>query len=99
MTPSMLDMIATHLNAPCGPLVTPEAVENFLRPGVQALRRMEPATASVLPAIFEECRTGLIDRARDEAGIAPAAAVAAYASLIRHGGRRMPAWDARMDGS
>lgn len=92
---SYADMIAAHLNAPYGALVTADDVLALLRQGAGALQGRDRAAASVLGTLFDECSPTLIEHACREAAMSPDAASQAYASLIPLGAHRVPAWDQR----
>lgn len=53
-------MIAAHLNAPYGPVVTPEQVVAVLRAGSLAPVGGDPVARAILGALFVECAGGLI---------------------------------------
>ena len=93
---SYLDMIAGHLNAPYGALVTADDVLGVLRYGAEALRGGSQAKASVLGSLFDECSPTLIEHACREAQVQPEIAAHAYASLVKLGAHRVRAWDARL---
>jgi hypothetical protein len=95
MVTHALDMLVTHLNAPYGEVVTRDDVLGVLRVGEAALPH-DRATASVLGSLFDECSPKLVERACDETQVPLHQAAAAYASLVRLGARRVPAWDARL---
>jgi hypothetical protein len=92
---SYLDMIAAHLNAPYGALVSADDVLAVLRHGGDALGSHDRAVASILGSLFDECRPGLIEHACNEAGVSEREAAAAYVALVALGARRVPAWDDR----
>lgn len=87
------DMIAAHLNAPYGPLVTASDVVAVLSQGATSLVGKDPAAAFALGSIFDECSAQLIQKACAEAQLAPSAALKAYASLVSVGAHRVPSWD------
>lgn len=93
---SYADMIAAHLNAPYGPLVTADDVMALLRQGAASLQGRDRATAAVLGTLFDECSMTLIEHACQEAQMPPDAAAQAYASLIPLGAHRVRAWEARL---
>ncbi|MFE1574168.1 hypothetical protein ACFIQG_20515 [Comamonas odontotermitis] len=61
-------MIATHLNAPYGPIVTESDVIQTLTIG--RLSASSTQANALLEALFIECELGLIERAVRENGIA-----------------------------
>lgn len=93
---SYADMIAAHLNAPYGALVTTDDVLALLRQGAGSLQGRDRASASVLGALFDECSMTLIEHACQEAQMPLDAAAQAYASLIPLGAHRVRAWEARL---
>jgi len=86
-------MIAAHLNAPYGPLVTAADVVEVLRRGAAALVDKDPAAAFALGSIFDECRVQLIQKACAEIGLDRSAALAAYRSLLAAGANHVSEWD------
>ena len=60
-------MIATHLNAPYGPVVTEHDVAESLRRGVPSAST--PEANAILEALFVECEASLIQRAAAELGV------------------------------
>lgn len=64
---SAASLIATHLNAPYGPVVTEGDVAESLRRGVPSART--PEANAILEALFVECEASLIERAAAELGV------------------------------
>ena len=60
-------MIATHLNAPYGPVVTEHDVAGSLRRGMPSAST--PEANAILEARFVECGASLIQRAAAELGV------------------------------
>ena len=74
-------MIATHLNAPYGPVVTEGDVAESLRRGVPSASTSE--ANAILEALFVECEASLIERAAAERS-------AANTSVSMRSGARCP---------
>ena len=64
---SATSMIATHLNAPYGPVVTAGDVAESLRRGAPSAST--PEANGILEALFVECEASLIERAAAELGV------------------------------
>lgn len=64
---SAASMIAAHLNAPYGPLVSTNDVEESLRNG--ELSASTPAARDIMEDLFVECGISLIERAAREMGL------------------------------
>lgn len=90
------DMIAAHLNAPYGPLVTASDVVSVLSQGATSLVGKDPAVVFALGSIFDECSAQLIQKACAEAHLAPSSALKSYASLVSAGAHRVPSWDSQI---
>lgn len=87
------EMIAAHLNAPYGPLVTASDVVAVLSQGATSLVGKDPAAAFALGSIFDECRPSLVLKACAEIGLDHSAALTAYSSLVSAGANRVSEWD------
>ena len=64
---SAASLIATHLNAPYGPVVTAQDVAESLRRGTLSASTHE--ANAILEALFIECEPSLIERAAAELGV------------------------------
>ena len=64
---SAASLIATHLNAPYGPVVTERDVAESLRRGVPSASTTE--ANAILEALLVECEASLIERAAAELGV------------------------------
>ncbi|MDH0901399.1 hypothetical protein N5C12_18955 [Comamonas aquatica] len=88
---SAASMIATHLNAPYGPVVSAGDVERSLRAG-----RFEGHTAAargILAWMFVECEKSLIERAARELGVPSLLLQDLYQDSLRLMMHRVPAWE------
>ena len=88
---SAATLIATHMNAPYGPVVSAGDVERSLRAG-----RFEGHTAAahgILAWMFVECEKSLIERAARELGVPSQRLQELYQDSLRLGMHRMPAWE------
>lgn len=84
-------LIATHMNAPYGPVVSVEDVERSFRAG-----RFEGHTDvahAILAWMFVECDKNLIERAARELEVPSLRLQELYQDSLRLGMHRMPAWE------
>lgn len=84
-------LIATHMNAPYGPVVSVEDVERSVMAG-----RFEGHTADaygILAWMFVECEKSLIERAASELGVPSQRLQDLYQDSLRLGMHRMPDWE------
>lgn len=88
---SAAGIIATHMNAPYGPIVTPSDVVNSLRAG-----KLSAATSqanAILGGMFAEVRPELIVRCSIEEGVPVDQARMLYEDTWRQGFARCPQWE------
>ena len=83
-------MIATHMNAPYGPVVTPDDVVASLRRGTFCAATDE--ANAILAAMFVECSRSLIERAGAESGAPAERLQALYRESLRIGLMPVPEW-------
>ena len=85
---SAISMIATHMNAPYGAVVTEDDVAQSFAAG-----RFCAATSEaneILCAMFIECDKALIERAARELGVSPETLNALYADSLERGVHAVP---------
>jgi len=88
---SAATLIATHMNAPYGHVVSVADVERSVIAG-----RFEGHTAvahGILAWMFVECEKSLIERAARELGVPSQRLQELYQDSLRLGMHRMPAWE------
>lgn len=85
-------MIATHLNAPYGDVVTADDVAAVLCAGTLA-SIPSGLPRSMLFALFSECAPATILSATIEAGGSRRTAQALYNEIVAGGGTRVSAWE------
>lgn len=83
-------MIATHMNAPYGPVVTADDVVASLRRGTFCAATDE--ANAILAAMFVECSRSLIERAGAELGVPAERLQALYRESLRMGLMPVPEW-------
>jgi hypothetical protein len=83
-------MIATHMNAPYGPVVTPDDVVASLRRG--AFCAATDDANAILAAMFVECSRSLIERAGAELGVPAERLQALYRESLRMGLMPVQEW-------
>lgn len=83
-------MIATHMNAPYGTVVTPDDVVASLRRG--AFCATTDDANAILAAMFVECSRSLIERAGAELGVPAERLQALYRESLRMGLMPVPEW-------
>lgn len=86
-------LIATHLNAPYGLIVTPEDVQRALVSGTLTALS-SPTAQAVMSRLFQEHTPALILRAGREVQAAMPALLALYHESLIMGSARVPAWEA-----
>ena len=86
-------LIATHLNAPYGPIVTPEDIERALVSGTVA---SVPNTTgqAIVSRLFQEHMPALILRAGREVHAGMPALFSLYHESVALGSARITAWEA-----
>lgn len=90
---SAVSMIATHINAPYGPVVTPNDVEVSLRRGVFCAATDE--ANALLSALFVECSRSLIERAANELDVPMERIFMLYQDSLQMGLPEHPEWSSR----
>ncbi|WP_076517853.1 hypothetical protein [Achromobacter sp. MFA1 R4] len=79
-----LEMIATHLNAPYGQVVSAVDVATALRAGNLSLAASDPLAQELLAHMFLELEPEFIGRASFEAGVRLEEAEALYQNARKH---------------
>jgi len=87
---SAASMIATHMNAPYGPVVTTDDVVVSLHRG--AFCAATGDANAILAAMFVECSRSLIERAGAELGVTAEQLQALYRESLRMGLMPVPEW-------
>ncbi|MDR6213615.1 hypothetical protein [Paracidovorax wautersii] len=88
---SAASLIATHLNAPYGKVVTAEDVIESLRSGHFAAASEE--ANGILEALFTEVSPDLILQCADQVGAPPEKVAHLYEMALELGVMRSPAWE------
>lgn len=88
---SAISMIATHLNAPYGAVVTADDVAASIAAGHFCASNNE--AIEILSALFVECERELIERAARELSVSAETLNALYADSLERGLPRVPAWE------
>jgi hypothetical protein len=94
-----LEMIATHLNAPYGPVVNPADVAAALRGGDLSSLSGDALAKELLASMFIELEPEFIGRASYEAGVRLEEADALYQQARKQFGLpRAPRWEEALEG-
>lgn len=96
MKTDLLDMIATHLNAPYGPVVSTNAIRQVLSEGSLKSLDQESLECELLGTLFVECAPSLIGRACNQIPTDLENAHKLYLELVAQGAPRVDRWESAM---
>lgn len=91
-----LGLVATHLNAPAGPIVSPEHLVRVFRAGSLEPLQSEPRAQALISYLFVEVSPALVGACAAEAGASLSQAHALYLDTLANGAVRCPAWEEAM---
>lgn len=96
MGSDLIAMIATHLNAPYGPIVREDSVKAVLSHGTLNVAGLDSLEKELLATMFVECAPSLIGRACNQIPTDLENAHRLYLELTSAGGVRVERWENAM---
>jgi hypothetical protein len=93
MENSAINLVVTHMNAPCGPVLSREHLEMVLLAGTLEVLEDNDRVKALLYWLFIENSPRLIVKSTREAGSKVVLANKLYEEIVRFGQHRVPEWE------